>query len=82
MAEKADNALAITPHHSTRACQLRGEKRQSERNGGQRAGATSEECFSVKVMERWNRELPEANEIVHKASVYFVQAELNGRFKP
>ena len=55
--------MAITPDHFTRAGQLRGEKRQSERNGGQRAGGTSEECFSVKVMERWNRELPEANEI-------------------
>jgi transposase-like protein len=36
----------------------------------------------LKVLERENRELREANEILRKASAYFAQAELDRRFKP
>ena len=36
----------------------------------------------VKALERENRELRQANEILRKASAYFAQAELDRRFKP
>jgi transposase len=61
---------------------LRGWLRQAERDGGQRAGATSEERERIKVLERENRELRQANEILRKASAYFTQAELDRRWKP
>ena len=35
----------------------------------------------MKVLERENRELKQANEILHKASAYFAQAELDRPFK-
>jgi transposase len=35
----------------------------------------------LKVLERENRALRQANEILHKASAYFVQAELDRPFK-
>jgi transposase len=61
---------------------LRGWVRQAERDGGQRAGAASEERERVKALEREVRELRQANEILRKASAYFAQAELDRRFKP
>ena len=56
--------------------------RQAERDAGGRAGPTSAESERVKALERENRELPQANEILRKASAYFAQAELDRRFKP
>jgi transposase len=35
----------------------------------------------MKALERENRELRQANEILRKASAYFAQAELDRRFK-
>ena len=35
-----------------------------------------------KTLERENRELRQANEILRKASAYFAQAELDRRYKP
>lgn len=35
----------------------------------------------IKALERENRELRQANEILRKASAYFTQAELDRRFK-
>jgi transposase-like protein len=56
--------------------------RQAERDRGLRAGATSEERERIKVLERENRELRQANEILRKASAYFATAELDRRSKP
>lgn len=56
--------------------------RQAEREAGRRAGPTSAESERVKALERENRELRQANEILRKASAYFAQAELDRRFKP
>ena len=56
--------------------------RQVERDAGGRAGPTSAESERVKALERENRELRQANEILRKASAYFAQAELDRRFKP
>ncbi len=56
--------------------------RQAERDRGLRGGATTEERDRMKALERENRELRQANEILRKASAYFAQAELDRRFKP
>jgi transposase-like protein len=61
---------------------LRKWVRQAERDQGQRPGATSEECDRIKALERENRELRQANEILRKASAYFAVAELDRRSKP
>jgi transposase len=53
--------------------------RQAERNAGQRPGLTTEEQQRLKQLERENRELRRANEILRKASAYFAQAELDRR---
>ena len=55
--------------------------RRSQVDSGQRDGTTSEEQARVKVLERENRELRRANEILRKASAYFAQAELDRRVK-
>ena len=56
--------------------------RQSERDGGKRAGLTTDEREQLKALERENRELRQANEILRKASAYFAMAELDRRHKP
>ena len=56
--------------------------RQAERDQGQRPGASTDERERIKALERENRELRQANEILRKASAYFAQAELDRRFKP
>jgi transposase len=61
---------------------LRNWVRQAERDQGQRAGPTPDERERIKALERENRELRQANEILRKASAYFAQAELDRRFKP
>ncbi len=61
---------------------LRRWVRQDERDGGRRPGLTTEEQQRVKLLERENRELRRANEILRKASAYFAQAELDRRFRP
>jgi len=61
---------------------LRRWLRQAERDAGMRPGATTDERDRIKALERENRELRQANEILRKASAYFAQAELDRRFKP
>jgi len=46
---------------------------------GEPPGVTTEEQARVKALERENRELRRANEILRKASAYFAQAELDRR---
>jgi transposase len=58
---------------------LRQWVRRSERDSGQRPGVTTEEQTRLKALERENRELRRANEILRKASAYFAQAELDRR---
>jgi len=43
---------------------------------------TSDERERIKMLERENRELRQANEILRKASAYFAMAELDRRSKP
>ena len=61
---------------------LRKWVRQAERDAGQRPGATTDERERIKALERENRELRQANEILRKASAYFAMAELDRRSKP
>jgi transposase len=60
---------------------LRTWVRQAERDQGLRDGMTSETRERLKALERENRELRQANEILRKASAYFAQAELDRRSK-
>jgi transposase-like protein len=60
---------------------LRSWVRQAERDQGLRDGTTTEERDRLKALERENRELRQANEILRKASAYFAQAELDRPFK-
>ena len=62
---------------------LRKWVRQAERDHRLRAGPTSAEQARIKALERENRELRQANEILRKAhSAYFAMAELDRRSKP
>ena len=60
---------------------LRKWVRQAERDSGARDGLTTTERELMKQLERENRELKRANEILKKASAYFAQAELDRRAK-
>ena len=60
---------------------LRKWVRQAERDVGARPGVTTSERERLKELERENRELKRANEILRKASAYFAQAELDRRPK-
>ena len=48
---------------------------------GMREGVTSSETQRVKDLERENKELRRANEILKLASAFFAQAKLNRRLK-
>ena len=60
---------------------LRAWVRQTERDQGRRAGLSSDDRDRLKALERENRELKRANEILRKASAFFAQAELDRRPK-
>ena len=60
---------------------LRKWVRRAERDQGLRSGMTSSDREQIKALERENRELKRANEILRKASAYFAQAELDRRVK-
>jgi transposase-like protein len=56
--------------------------KKAEVDSGKRAGVPTELSEKMKALERENRELRQANEILRKASAYFAQAELDRRYKP
>ena len=56
--------------------------KKAERDSGHKPGLTSDMAARLKALERENRELRQANEILRKASAYFAQAELDRRHKP
>jgi transposase len=56
--------------------------KKAEIDSGQRAGVPTDTAEKLKALERENRELRQANEILRKASAYFAMAELDRRSKP
>lgn len=56
---------------------LRSWIRQAERDRGERHGLTTSEREELKALQRENRELKKANEILRLASAYFAKAELD-----
>ncbi len=55
--------------------------KKTEVDTGKRAGLPSDVAEKMKALERENRELRQANEILRTASAYFAQAELDRPFK-
>ena len=55
--------------------------KKAEIDSGKRSGVPSDIADRLKALERENRELRQANEILRKASAYFAQAELDRPFK-
>ena len=55
--------------------------KKAEVDSGKRAGLPSDVAEKIKAVERENRELRQANEILRKASAYFAQAELDRPLK-
>ena len=55
--------------------------KKAEVDDGKRAGVPTDVAEKLKALERENRELRQANEILRKASAYFAQAELDRPFK-
>lgn len=55
--------------------------KQAEIDNGKRPGVTSEQSRRIAELEKENRELRRANEILRSASAYFAAAELDRRFK-
>ena len=60
---------------------LRRWVRQAERDQGTREGLSTSERERINQLERENRQLRQANEILRKASAFFAQAELDRRPK-
>ena len=56
--------------------------KKAEGDSGRRAGIPIEMGERLKALERENRELRQANEILRKASAYFAMAELDRRSRP
>jgi transposase len=55
--------------------------KKAEVDIGKRAGVSIEMAERMKALERENRELRQANEILREASAYFAMAELDRRSK-
>lgn len=60
---------------------LRTWVRQAETDGGKRPGLTTAERERLKELEKENRELKRANEILRLASAFFAKAELDRKQK-
>lgn len=55
--------------------------KKAEVDSGRKSGLTTDMAAKLKALERENRELRQANEILRKASAYFAQAELDRRHR-
>ena len=70
--------VAVAPLIGCTAESLRRWVRHSEGGGGSKASADqASESQRLAALERENRELKRANEILRKASAFFAQAELD-----
>jgi transposase-like protein len=55
--------------------------KRAEVNNGERSGTTTAEAQRMKDLERENKELRRANDILRTASAFFAQAELDRKLK-
>ncbi len=60
---------------------LRSWVKKMEVDTGTKPGVTSDHAEQMKTLERENRELKRANEILRKAAAFFAQAELDRKPK-
>ena len=60
---------------------LRSWINKMEVDSGSKPGVTSDHADRMKALERENRELKRANEILRKAAAFFAQAELDRKRK-
>ena len=72
---------SIAPKIGCNASTLLEWIKRSEVDTGVRAGVTTDERERMKVLERENRELRRANEILRTASAFFAQAEIDRQVK-
>lgn len=55
--------------------------KRAEVDAGKRPGTTTAEAQRIKELERENKELRRANDILRTASAFFAQAELDRKLK-
>ncbi len=82
--EHASQWAALTSIASKIGCTpetLRKWVRRAETDQGQRSGMTTDDRERLKGLERENKELRRANDILRTASAFFAQAELDRRLK-
>jgi len=72
---------SIAPKIGCSSETLRKWVRRAERDNGQRRVPTSDDRARLKALERENRELRQANEILRKASAFFAQVQLDRPMK-
>lgn len=72
---------AIAPKIGCTAETLRKWVQQAERDLGIRDGLTSDDRERLKALEKENKELRRANEILKTASAFFAKAELDRKLK-
>jgi len=72
---------SIAPKIGCGSDTLKAWVRRVETDSGRRDSITTAERDRIKALERENRQLRQANEILKKASAYFAQAELDRPFR-
>lgn len=72
---------SIAPKIGCAAQTLHDWVKRHEVDTGRRDGITTDERERMKALERENKELRQANEILRLASAFFAQAELDRRLK-
>ena len=80
-ASRSAAILSISQKFGCSKDSLRIWVKQHETDTGKRSGMTTVERDRIKELERENRQLRQANEILKKASAYFAQAELDRPFR-
>ena len=66
--------MSISAKIGCTAQTLNGWVKKAEVDSGRKPGLTTDMAAKLKALERENRELRQANEILRKASAYFAQA--------
>lgn len=80
-ASRSASVLSISQKFGCSRDSLRVWVKKHETDTGKRDGLTMAERDRIKELERENRQLRQANEILKRASAYFAQAELDRLFR-